>query len=92
MQDARAGGGDWEPRAIEESTRTPDHGQGPLPSWNAINGNSLSLESNHAAIRAGLENGSLKPVIAEELPLAEAAKAQERVMQNGKIGKIILLP
>jgi NADPH2:quinone reductase len=56
------------------------------------NGNALSLEANHAAILAGLENGSLNPVIAEELPLAEAAKAHENVMKNGKIGKIVLLP
>ena len=56
------------------------------------NGNSQDLEANHAAILAGLENGSLRPVIAEELPLAQAAKGHENVMKNGKIGKIVLLP
>jgi NADPH2:quinone reductase len=56
------------------------------------NSNAQALDSNHAALRAGLENGSLKPVIAMELPLAEASQAQEKVMQNGKIGKIVLIP
>ena len=54
--------------------------------------NARDLSGIHAVIYAGLENGSLKPVVAEEIPLAEAARGQERVMQNGKIGKIILLP
>ena len=46
----------------------------------------------HAALRAGLESGTVKPVIARELPLAEAARAHELVMQPGAAGKIILLP
>jgi NADPH2:quinone reductase len=58
------------------------------------NGNATEKEasSTHAAIHAGLENGSLKPLIAETLPLKEAARAHEQVMKNGKIGKIVLLP
>ncbi len=46
----------------------------------------------HAALRAGLESGTVKPVIARELPLAEAARAHELIMQPGAAGKIILLP
>ena len=46
----------------------------------------------HAALRAGLENGTVKPVIAREFPLEEAARAHELIMQPGASGKIILLP
>jgi NADPH2:quinone reductase len=50
------------------------------------------LQGIHAAIHEGLENGTLRPVIATELPLAEAAEAQRQVMSNGKVGKIVLVP
>jgi NADPH2:quinone reductase len=46
----------------------------------------------YAAIEAGLANGTLTPVIAQELPLAEAARAHELVMQPGARGKIVLVP
>ena len=46
----------------------------------------------HAALRAGLENGSINPVIAQEIPLAEAARAHELIMSGGARGKIVLLP
>jgi NADPH2:quinone reductase len=46
----------------------------------------------HAALVAGLENGTLRPVIGLKFPLAEAARAHEAVMQPGAYGKIVLLP
>jgi NADPH2:quinone reductase len=46
----------------------------------------------HPGIIAGLENGSLKPVIAREFPLAEAAKSHEAAMAPGAAGKIVLIP
>jgi NADPH:quinone reductase len=48
--------------------------------------------SIHAALRAGLENGTLKPVIHCELPLAQAPRAHQLVMEPGAHGKIILIP
>jgi NADPH2:quinone reductase len=50
------------------------------------------LKTIHAAIHAGLENETLRPVIHQELPLADAAKAHEAVLKNQKVGKIVLLP
>ncbi len=44
-----------------------------------------------AAIGAGLANGTLKPVIREELPLEEAPVAHKLVMEPGAGGKIVLL-
>lgn len=50
------------------------------------------LKSIHAAIFAGLENETLTPVIGQELPLADAAKAHVAVLEPGAYGKIILVP
>ncbi|MGB7926474.1 MAG: NADPH:quinone reductase [Pyrinomonadaceae bacterium] len=46
----------------------------------------------HAALVAGLENGTLRPVIREEMPLADAPRAHEAVMEPGAYGKIVLIP
>jgi NADPH2:quinone reductase len=46
----------------------------------------------HAALIAGLENATLKPVVGRQIPLAEAARAHKEVMESGAIGKIILVP
>ena len=50
------------------------------------------LREIHAGLVAGLENGSLNPVIGKEFPLADAAKAHVAVMESGAFGKIVLLP
>ena len=50
------------------------------------------MASIHAALIAGLENGVLRPVIGQEIPLAEAARAHEAVLQPGSYGKIVLIP
>jgi NADPH:quinone reductase len=57
--------------------------------WNAT---PLELTSIHAALVAGLENRSLRPVIGQEIPLAEAARAHVAVMESGAYGKIVLIP
>jgi NADPH2:quinone reductase len=46
----------------------------------------------HAALFAGLENGTLRPVIGKEIPLAEAPRAHREIMEPGAYGKIILIP
>jgi NADPH2:quinone reductase len=48
--------------------------------------------SIHAAVFAGLENGTLRPVVGKQLPLADAARAHREVMEPGAYGKIILIP
>ena len=44
----------------------------------------------HAALVAGLSTGTLNPVINREMPLADAARAHEAVMEPGAHGKIVL--
>jgi NADPH:quinone reductase len=50
------------------------------------------LASIHAALVAGLGNGTLRPVIGKEFPLADAAQAHRAVMEQGTLGKIVLVP
>ena len=50
------------------------------------------MASIHAALVAGLENGTLRPVIGKEFPLSEAAQAHRAVMEPGAFGKIVLVP
>jgi NADPH2:quinone reductase len=51
------------------------------------------FEAMHAAIYAGLEAGTLRPVVGQKFALADAAKAHETVMKHGgSHGKIILIP
>lgn len=45
-----------------------------------------------AALQSGLENGTLRPIIASELPLESASEAHRRVMHPGARGKIVLIP
>lgn len=47
----------------------------------------------HAALVAGLVKGTLRPVIGQKFPLAEAARAHEEIMSSsGAYGKIVLIP
>ena len=47
----------------------------------------------HAALFAGLENGTLRPVIGQRIPLAEASRAHVEIMKpSGAHGKIVLVP
>ncbi len=45
----------------------------------------------HAGLFAGLENGTLRPIIGKELPLAEAARAHKEILEPGSAGKIVLI-
>lgn len=45
----------------------------------------------HAGLFAGMENGTLRPVVGKELPLRDAARAHREIMESGAYGKIILV-
>jgi NADPH2:quinone reductase len=45
----------------------------------------------HAAIAAGLENGTLRPVVGKEMPLKDASKAHVDILAPGSHGKIVLI-
>jgi len=46
----------------------------------------------HAGLRAGLESGTMRPVVGKELPLAETARAHKEILESGASGKIVLVP
>ncbi len=47
----------------------------------------------YAALGAGLENGTLRPVVGQKIPLAEAKRAHEEIMKpSGAHGKMVLVP
>ncbi len=46
----------------------------------------------HAGLHAGLENGTLRPIVGQEFPLSEAPRAHEAVLAPGAHGKIVLVP
>ena len=57
-----------------------------------FNATPAELAGIHAALAAGLENGTLRPIVGREMPLADAAKAHVAVLEPGAIGKIVLKP
>jgi NADPH2:quinone reductase len=60
-----------------------------LSLWNA---SPAELTEIMAAISAGLANGTLRPVVGKEFPLAQAAAAHQAVLEPGAYGKIVLVP
>ena len=44
------------------------------------------------AVNEGLRNSTLRPVVREKLPLADAPKSHELVLASGAMGKIVLVP
>jgi NADPH:quinone reductase len=57
--------------------------------WNTTPHELISI---HAALGADLENKTLRPVIGQEIPLAEAGRAHVAIMAGGAYGKIVLIP
>lgn len=57
--------------------------------WAATEAESAEI---HAAIAAGLENGTLRPIVGKELPLKDAPVAHQDVLAPGAFGKIVLVP
>jgi NADPH2:quinone reductase len=56
------------------------------------NASEREFASIHAALVAGLGNGTLHPVISQEIPLVDAPRAHQAVMEPGASGKIVLIP
>jgi len=57
-----------------------------------FNGSRAQMEAIMVDLLSGLADGSLRPVIGREMPLPDAAKAHEAVLEPGAFGKIVLLP
>ncbi len=57
-----------------------------------LNASERDIFSIHAALRAGLENGSLNPVVGNKIPLSDATRAHHEIMESDAYGKIVLIP
>ncbi|KAF0219589.1 MAG: NADPH2quinone [Geobacteraceae bacterium] len=57
-----------------------------------FNASAKEMASIHAALGAGLENGTLRPVVSREMRLSDAAAAHHAVMEASTYGKIVLIP
>lgn len=49
-----------------------------------------ALAAIHRAIGAGLADGTLRPIVARQLPLAQAAAAHDTILAPGARGKVVL--
>jgi NADPH2:quinone reductase len=56
-----------------------------------MNASPPELASIHAALVAGLDNGTLRPVVGQEMPLADAPRAHHEVLEASAYGKIVLV-
>lgn len=57
-----------------------------------FNAPSAEMAEIQAWIGRGLKNGSLKPIVGEKFPLADAAKAHRAIIEESSFGKIVLIP
>jgi NADPH2:quinone reductase len=57
-----------------------------------FNANEGEIQSIHRALYAGLENGTLRPIVGKKFSLAQAAEAHVAVLESGAYGKILLIP
>jgi NADPH2:quinone reductase len=56
-----------------------------------FNATESELREIHAALAAGLENGTLQPAVGTRIPLAEASRAHAEIMNHsGALGKMVL--
>lgn len=56
------------------------------------NASSADLDEAWRAIAVGLRDGSLRPIIGRELPLAEAPRAHRLLLERPALGKLVLVP
>ncbi|MFE4106441.1 NADPH:quinone reductase [Almyronema epifaneia] len=73
------------PRAIMAKEAT-------LTGLTLFNTSATAMSQIQAALQASLQNGTLTPIVCQQLTLTEAAQAHEQVMLSGAQGKIVLLP
>ena len=57
-----------------------------------FNGSPVQMDETMTDLVAGLEDGSLTPIVGREMPLADAAAGHVAVLEPGAFGKIVLVP
>lgn len=57
-----------------------------------MNTSESDLARIHAALQAGMRDGWLRPIIGQEIPLADAPRAHHEIIEQTAYGKIVLIP
>ena len=81
-----------QPRPRRDRSAQDDGRDGAILGMTLFNATPDEFHEIHAGLVAGLENGTLNPVVGKEMPLADAVKAHVAVMEPGAYGKIVLIP
>ena len=77
--------------AIEINPRDTMSRDTDIRGFTLFNATEPELREIHAALVAGLENGTLHPVVGTRFPLAEASRAHAEIMKgSGALGKMVL--
>ena len=78
--------------SVEVNPRDLMNREGTVLGMRMPNATRDDLAEEHEAIRRGLTEGWLRPVIGRELPLAEAPRAHELLHGRPALGKLVLVP
>jgi NADPH2:quinone reductase len=77
--------------AVEITPRDLMNVDGAILAMLLTNASPAELAEAHRAIATGLRDGSLKPVVGRELPLAEAPRAHRLLRERPALGKLVLV-
>ncbi len=78
--------------SVEVDARDLMNAEGTVLGMRTPNARPEELAAARAAVDAGLLSGVLKPVVGRELPLADAPRAHELIMDRPALGKLVLVP
>jgi NADPH2:quinone reductase len=78
--------------AAQVAPRDLMNAEGDVRGTRMPNATAEEVAEAHRAIAVGLASGALRPVVGRELPLAEAPRAHQLIMERPALGKIVLVP
>ncbi len=76
---------------VEVDARDLMNAEGTVLGMRTPNAQPGEVAAARAAVDAGLRSGVLKPVVGRELPLAEAARAHDLIIERPALGKLVLV-
>jgi NADPH:quinone reductase len=76
---------------VEVDPRDLMNAEGAVLGMRMPNARPNEITAARAAVDAGLRSGVLKPVVGRELPLEEAARAHQLLMERPALGKLVLV-
>ena len=77
---------------VEVDARDLMNAEGAVLGMRTPNARPEEVAAARVAVDAGLASGVLKPVVGRELPLTDAPRAHELIMDRPALGKLVLVP